>query len=225
MNSAAMMNPEMVDIEAVAIEATDVEIVDVAFALRGETIPADHGGKLYRLLADRLPWLETEPHAGVHSIRGARIGADVLHVGGRGRLMLRLPRERAEAAFALSGTRLALGDGIELGEPRLRALFAHGTLYSPRVTLDAEDEHAFQRRLAEALRQAGIGCETVCGHGSRSENEAESGAARPIAGFSVLLHGLNAAQSLAMQARGLGAARKLGWGLFVPHRSAAAVGS
>jgi len=214
-----------VAVEPVADDATFLAMVDVAFALRGETIPADHGRTLYRLLAERLPWLEDEPHAGVHPIRGARIGGDVLHVGGRGRLMLRLPRNRIAAALLLSGARLALGDGIELGEPQLRELFAHGTLYSPRVTLDADEERAFQEKLARALRHAGIVCETVCGHRSRGESDDAAGATRPIAGFSVLLHGLNPTQSLAMQARGLGAARKLGWGLFVPHRSAAAVGS
>jgi hypothetical protein len=39
-----------------------------------------------------------------------------------------------------------------------------------------------------------------------------------------MLHGLGAADSLAVQEAGLGAHRALGCGLFVPHKSVVAVG-
>ena len=43
--------------------------------------------------------------------------------------------------------------------------------------------------------------------------------------FSMMLHGLGPEQSLRLQQRGLGPHRLLGCGLFVPHKSAAAVGA
>jgi len=195
-------------------------VVDVAFALRGKTIPADHGWQLYRLLAGRLDWLEAEQAAGVHPIRGSRTGADLLHVGGRGRLMLRLSRERAAQALALSGARLELGDGIELGPAQLRPLFAHATLYSHFVCAEIADEPAFQRAVGEELQRAGIGCKVVLGKQRRARSEQGW-----IDGFSVMLHELAPEQSLKMQETGVGIARKLGCGIFVPHRSAAAVSS
>jgi hypothetical protein len=42
--------------------------------------------------------------------------------------------------------------------------------------------------------------------------------------FSLMLHGLTAVDSLRLQERGLGRHRLLGCGIFVPHKSAAAVG-
>jgi CRISPR-associated protein Cas6 len=204
------------------VEAMTSDVVDVAFALRGGTIPADHGWPLFRLLAERLAWLETDAIAGVHPIRGARSGSGAaeLYVGGRGRLMLRLPRERTHESFALTGTRLGLGEGIEVGPAQLRTLFAHGTLYSHFVAAGTADEAAFHHAVNADLQQAGIRCKVVLGRMRRA-----AGAGAEIVGFSVMLHELSPEQSLAMQQTGLGAGRKLGCGIFVPHRSAAAVGS
>lgn len=195
-------------------------VVDVAFALRGRTIPADHGWQLYRLLAARLDWLDSEATAGVHPIRASRTGADLLHVGSRGRLMLRLPQERIEQAVALSGARLELGEGIELGPAIVRQLFAHATLYSHFVCAGAADELAFQRIVGEELQSAGIGCKVILGKARRAR-----GGEGWIEGFSVMLHELSPGHSLKMQETGLGAARKLGCGIFTPHRSAAAIGA
>jgi CRISPR-associated protein Cas6 len=197
-----------------------IDMVDVAFSLRGGSIPADHGWRLFELLAARLQWLAAEPDAGVHPIRGARAVAGEIHLGARARLMLRLPRRRTEAAFDLTGSRFDLGGGIEVGDAHLRQLFPHGTLYSQFVTTGSADEAGFQREVSRQLRAAGIECDVVCGKArSARAQDAE------LAGFSLMLHALSSEQSLAMQATGLGGARKLGCGIFVPHKSAAAVGS
>jgi len=198
-----------------------VDAVDVAFALKGGTIPADHGWRLFRLLAERLAWLEAEERAGVHPIRGSRSGSGAaeLYVGGRGRLMLRLPEDRAEQSFTLTGSRLELGDGIEIGAAQLRPLFAHGTLYSPFVAMGTDEEIAFQRAMNEELQQAGIECKVICGKARRAQADGTD-----IIGFSVMLHALSPEHSIRMQQAGLGGARRLGCGIFVPHRSAAAVG-
>ena len=198
------------------------EVVDIAFSLKGGTIPADHGWPLYRLLAARLAWLEADDGAGVHPIRGARSGSGAaeLYVGGRGRLMLRLPSARVHESYALSGARLELGDGIDVGAPQVRSLFAHGTLYSRFVAAGTSDEAEFLRAVNAQLQQSGIGCKVVLGKLRRV-----AGAGGEMAGFSVMLHELSPEHSLAMQQTGLGAGRKLGCGIFVPHRSAAAVGS
>ncbi len=197
-----------------------MDMVDVAFSLRGASIPADHGWQLFRLLAERLDWLAAETDAGVHPIRGARALAGEIHLGERARLMLRLPRERAEQSFALSGARLALGKGVEVGGARLRQLFAHATLYSQFVATGSPDEAGFQRDVSAELARAGIGCEVICGRIRRAQTEGAE-----IVGFSLMLHELSPEHSLGMQAAGLGAGRKLGCGIFIPHKSAGAVGS
>jgi len=197
-----------------------MDIVDVAFSLRGATIPTDHGWHLFRLLAERLDWLAAEDYAGVHPIRGSRAVAGEVYLGARARLMLRLPRERVEASFALSGARLALGKGIEVGGARLRPLFAHGTLYSPFVATGTADEAGFERDVSAELQSAGIACKVICGRMRRAQTQDAE-----IVGFSLMLHELSSEDSLRMQAAGLGAQRKLGCGIFIPHKSAGAVGS
>jgi len=197
-----------------------MDMVDVAFSLRGGTIPADHGWQLFRLLAERLDWLAAEADAGVHPIRGARAVAGEIHLGGRARLMLRLPQERAEQSFALSGTRLDLGDSVEVGSARLRPLFAHLTLYSQFVTTATPDEAVFQQDVGAELRRAGIECKVICGRTRRAQTQGAE-----IAGFSLMLHELSPEHSLRIQATGLGGGRKLGCGIFIPHKSASAVGS
>jgi CRISPR-associated protein Cas6 len=197
-----------------------MDIVDVAFSLRGGTIPADHGWQLFRLLAERLDWLEAETHAAVHPIRGSRAVAGEVYLGARARLMLRLPRERAEQSFALSGARLALGDGVEVGSARLRPLFAHGTLYSQFVTTGTSDEAGFQRDISAELERSGILCKVICGRMRRAQTQDAE-----IVGFGLMLHELSPEQSLGMQAAGLGRERKLGCGILIPHKSAGAVGS
>jgi len=46
-----------------------------------------------------------------------------------------------------------------------------------------------------------------------------------LRGYSLMLDGLSAADSLRLQETGIGRHRRLGCGVFVPHKSAAAVGS
>jgi CRISPR-associated protein Cas6 len=197
-----------------------MDVVDVAFALRGDTIPADHGWRLFELLSEHLDWLARESAAGVHPIRGSRAVAGLVYLGPRARLMLRLPRARAEQSFALSGARIDLGNGVEIGEAHLRPLFPHSTLYSQFVTTGNADEVAFQFDVNKELQEAGIGCKVVCGRMRRAQ-------AQPVetVGFSLMLHELSPEDSLRMQASGLGAGRKLGCGILVPHKSAAAVGA
>ncbi len=69
----------------------------------------------------------------------------------------------------------------------------------------------------EALR---IDAHTVCG--KRQQRRSDAGV---IVGFSLMLHGLGATDSLTVQRIGIGPHRALGCGLFVPHKSAAAVGA
>lgn len=195
-------------------------MVDVAFSLRGATIPADHGWRLFRLLCEHLDWLAAEPAAGVHPIRGSRAIAGLVYLGPRARLMLRLPRARADQSFALSGARIDLGDGVEIGAANMRPLFAHSTLYSQFVTTGNADEVVFQRDVSMELQDAGIGCKVVCGRMRRAQAQDTQ-----AVGFSLMLHELSPVDSLRMQATGLGAGRKLGCGIFVPHKSAAAVGA
>ncbi|MDT3735137.1 MAG: type I-MYXAN CRISPR-associated protein Cas6/Cmx6 [Denitratisoma sp.] len=195
-------------------------VIDVSFEVRCECLPRDYGYALYRALADTLDWLEEDALAGVHPLHGTATADDSLFLGRRARLMLRLPAERAEQALALSGNRLALGSGLEIGPGRVRELMPYATVHSHFVSTGSADEAEFLGLAAAELRAAGLPERMISGKAHVMDTPGGE-----LRGFSLLLHGLTPAQSLAVQARGLGEGRKLGCGIFVPHKSVVAVGA
>ncbi len=213
-------------------------MVDVAFEVRCESLPRDYGYALFRALANELDWLEEEAGAGVHPLHGAGAGiwgygtsADLcmdgtaatdgsLCLGKRARLMLRLTDERAQQALGLSGARLALGSGMEIGPGRLRELMPFATVYSHFVSTGTADEPEFLGQAAALLKAVGLPESMIAGKAHAAHTpEGE------VRGFSLLLHGLTPAQSLTVQEHGLGEGRKIGCGIFIPHKSVVAVGA
>lgn len=195
-------------------------VVDVSFEVRCARLPHDYGYALFRALAGELDWLEGEAGAGVHPLHGTASADGSLFLGRRARLMLRLGAERAEQALALSGARLALGSGLEIGAGRVRELMPYATVHSHFVSTGSADEAEFLGRAAVELREAGLPERMISGKAHAMDTPGGR-----VQGFSLLLHGLSPAQSLAVQASGLGEGRKLGCGIFVPHKSVVAVGA
>lgn len=194
--------------------------LDFAFALTGDTIAPDYGDALYRALAAALPWIDEEPLAGVHPIRGLTACAGRLLVGGRTRLVLRLPRERADACAGLRGARLELPAPLQVGPFTQRELLPYPVLHSHLVVTGAAEEGDFLEDIARATAELGIKGEAIVGR-----RGALRAAAQRFDGFSLMLHGLTPEDSLRAQRYGIGLHRMLGCGLFVPHKSIAAVGA
>lgn len=194
-------------------------MVDLVFALRGRAVALDYADKLWRALDAVLPWLAGEPEAGVHPLAGVSAGATEWYLTRRARLSLRLPADRQADTGALSGARLEIGGDLEVGAVTVRRLAPAKVLYSPFVTVGRAVEQDFMAACQEQLALAGIGAQLVCGRARRAlAGDGE------IQGFSLMLHGLGAEDSLRLQQRGLGSERKRGCGIFVPHKSVAAVG-
>jgi CRISPR-associated protein Cas6 len=195
-------------------------MVDLAFAVEGDVLPRDHRRSLADAVLRALPWLvELQPRAGVHRLNVSGAGAAQVLLSRRTRLVLRLPRERAHEAAGLAGTHLDIGGhGLRLGEAHVRELLPWGTLYAHFVASEESDEAAFLRAVEAELESLGVRCRAICGRAQ----EVDAGR---LHGYSVMLDGLSAADALRMQEQGLGAHRELGCGVFVPHKSAAAVGT
>ncbi len=194
--------------------------VDVTFALRGETIPRDHGYAVFCAVSRELHWLAGERETGIHPIAGADTGEGRIFVTPRTRLVLRLPARRAEDARGLTGAQLDVGTGLTVGEARIRPLVPHDTLYARLVATERDDEQAFESEMADAMEAIGIRCDIICGQ--RGEVAVN---ARRVRGYSLLLHRLTPEQSLRVQETGAGPERRIGCGVFVPHKSAKAVGT
>ena len=195
-----------------------VDMIDVAFALEGRALPPEYRYALAEALESALPWLRAEPASGVHPLNLVRSGDEAL-VSPRTRLVLRVPRAREQDAGALAGAELRLGPhAVRVTQPHPRELLAHGTLYAHLVAAEETQEEDFLVRMRGELDALGVRAQPVCGRWQSTESGR-------LAGCSLMLSGLAAEQSLRVLERGLGAHRRLGCGLFVPHKSAAAVGA
>ena len=194
-------------------------MIDIAFAVSGDPLPRDHRYALAEALERALPWLPDTPQAGVHGLNLVSGSGPEALVSPRTRLRLRVPRERADDACALAGAELAVaGRRLRVGAALRRELVDHHTLYAQLVACAGDDELAFMRTVQDELDRLGVRCRAVCG----LHRVVESGA---LPGFSLMLDGLAPDQSLTVLEAGLGAHRRLGCGLFVGHKSAAAVGT
>jgi CRISPR-associated protein Cas6 len=194
------------------------DMVDVSFALQGGPLRRDYRAGLAEALQAVLPWLAAAPGAGVHRLNLVAGGGGEALVSPRTRLVLRLPRECAPAAMALEDAVLSLGpDTLRLRRAQLRELLPHGTLYAHFVAAPDTDEATLVSRLRGELGAIDVPAQPVCGRWQAPEGA--------LVGCSVMLSGLDRAQSLRVLRQGVGPHRLLGCGLFVPHKSAAAVGA
>ena len=196
-------------------------MIDVAFPVEGDTLPGDYRFALADALERALPWLADSPAAGVHRLKlvgnGGNGGNDAI-VSRRTRLALRVPRERAADAGALSGAELSVaGHRWRGGAAQLRELQHHATLFA-HVVAGAEDELPFMQAVNADLERLGVQCRAICG----LHHLLEGGR---LAGYSLMLDGLSPEHSLTMLEAGVGGHRRLGCGLFVGHKSSAAVGA
>jgi len=193
--------------------------VDIAFALEGKNLDQDYSFALMREIARRIPWIESEPEAGIHPLRAAKTDAGALLLPRRAKLVLRLTRRRVQEAMALCGQDLTVGGhGLKVGAAKVRRLLPIGTLYAHIVTAANDDEQTFMNDMASSLRALRASCELVCGKRRSLRTET-----REIVGYSLMLHGLGPEHSILMQRVGLGDNHMLGCGIFVGHKSVAAV--
>lgn len=214
------------NIPAAAPRATD--IVDAVFAISCPTLPIDHAYALSQAIGAALPWFAADARAGMHTIHGAESGSGwmrpegpdaLLQLSRRAKLALRLPRERLGDAAVLVGRTLDIaGWPLRIDALAERPLSRITTLFSRCVILgDTEDETAFLAAAAAELEALGIRAERlVCGRVTPLATPARSHRAR-----SLMLAGLTPDGSLRLQQVGLGTERKLGCGLFIPHKDIA----
>lgn len=194
-------------------------VVDVVFPVTGHSLPRDHAQALQEALCTALPWLSTETHAGIHPVKLAPGSDKMALLSRRSVVLLRVDTQRAAELTALAGMTLNVaGHHLTLGAAHRRELNPHATLYAYNVAANSEDEVDFMATVSSALAALAIGGERVCGkhhHLATARGELNT--------FSLMLHALPPEQSVRLQQHGLGPHRLLGCGIFVPHKSAAAV--
>lgn len=202
-----------------ALPAVDDSTVDVVFPITGHALPRDHAQVLQQAVCAQWPWLSTDALAGIHPIKLVPGIDDVALLSKRSNLLLRVDQQRADALLALTGLDLQVADHtLRLGSAHRRELQPHSTLYAYKIAAESADEMTLMAAVERELAMLGIGGERVCG---KRQSMWVSG--QEVSTFSLMLHALPPDQSLRLQQQGLGAHRLLGCGIFVPHKSAAAV--
>ncbi|MCP4407214.1 MAG: type I-MYXAN CRISPR-associated protein Cas6/Cmx6 [Gammaproteobacteria bacterium] len=206
------------------------EIIDLSFKVACQGLPLDHAFVLSTALLGALPWLREEKRSGIHLIHGAESGNGwirpegrqaVMYLSRRTRMTLRLPKERIEEAKCLMGRTLDVGgNALTLGSVSVRALSNLTTLFARYIIVEqGQDESVFLDQAASNLKDMGIRVKKMlCGRSHRF-----SFPDGDITVRSLMIDGLEVAQSVALQQQGLGLGRKIGCGLFLPHRGIEAV--
>jgi CRISPR-associated protein Cas6 len=203
----------------------DYGVVDAAFAIECRSLPVDHAWALSQAIQAALPWFAEEPQAGLHTVHGAASGSGwmrpegedaLLQLSQRTKLVLRLPGHRLADAEALSGRTLDVGGfPMRVGRLSPRPLVRIASLFSRGVIFeDVDDETKFLAAANAALGALGVEASTMlCGR--------EVALGTPQGSYrtrSLMVTVATPAQSLTLQRQGLGEARKLGCGLFIPHK-------
>ena len=210
------------------------DVVDLVYNIRCKCLPLDHAYRFSAALRAALPWMDEEAQAGIHLIHGAESGNgwmrpedtsnEVLHLSRRSRMTLRMPRHRIDAAQALTGQTLDIdGHPLEVGPSRVKLLSTLPTQFARYVVVpedvDPEDETAFMTAAAAQLRALDIKVrKLLCGRA-----HALSHPDGQVYTRSVMLADLDVEEAVVLQQQGIGPHRKMGCGLFIPHKGIKAV--
>lgn len=211
------------------------DVIDLTFKVQCKQLPLDHAYALSQTIQQALPWFAQEAKAGLHLIHGAESGNGwirpqepdaLLSLSRRTRFALRLPKHRVQDAHVLVGKNLSVGGyDLMLSQPNEKPLSPLTTIFSryiatPNIGNSIEDEEGFLNQTAVLLKQEGIQVKKMMSgraHVLRMPDE-------DLPTRSLMIDGLRVEESIFLQQHGLGKGRKMGCGLFIPHKGIDAVG-
>ena len=210
------------------------DVVDLVYQIRCKCLPVDHAWAFSSALREALPWLDDEAQAGIHLIHGAESGNgwmrpedgcdELLYLSRRSRMTLRLPKHRLDDARKLTGQNLDVsGHSLEVGESSVKPFSTLPTQFARYVVvpegMGQDDEAAFMSHAVEQLRALDIRVrKLLCGRAHAIGHPEGALYTR-----SVMLADLEVEEAVAVQRHGIGPHRKMGCGLFIPHKGIKAV--
>ena len=203
------------------------DVIDLSFAIRCKTLPLDHAWALSQEVLKYLPWLK-DTGAGIHHIHVAesnngwlRPGEDeagaLLYPSRRTKMTLRIPSEKYAEAEKLTGETLLIDDHpLTIGKAKKKKLTNDSVIFARHVLSDIkESENDFLGRMAEEIKQlSGFSIKKMlCGKSHTINTPSKKLLTRHL-----MMADLNSETSIKIQQQGLGDARLLGCGLFLPHK-------
>lgn len=210
------------------------DVVDLVYNINCKCLPLDHAYLFSSAIRTALPWMDNEPQAGIHLIHGAESGNgwlrpedttnELLHLSRRSRMTLRVPGHRIDDAHALTGQSLDIdGHKLEVGKARLKLFSTLPTQFARYVVVPEgvshEDEEAFMAYVVEQLKALDIKVrKLLCGRAHALQHPDGE-----IYTRSIMLADLEVEEAITLQQKGIGQHKKIGCGLFIPHKGIKAV--
>jgi len=139
-------------------------------------------------------------------------------------MTLRVPKHRIDDARELSGATLDIdGYPLEVGDAKVKLFSTLPTQFSRYVVvpeaIDHDDEQAFMSYAAEQLRELGIRVrKLLCGRAHAIGHPDGDLYTR-----SLMLADMETEEAVLLQQQGIGQHKKIGCGLFIPHKGIKAV--
>lgn len=203
------------------------DILDLSFAIQCKQLPLDHAWALSQAIHAALPWFPQEAVAGVHTIHVAESGNgwmrpengenQLLLPSRRTRMALRIPRHRLADTLALQGNTLDIdGHLLTVGAAKEKPLINASVIFSRYVLSDiAEEEPDFLQLMAREVHE-------ISGFKVKKMMCGKSNTIKIPDGLlhtrHLMIADLDNDASIRLQQYGLGGGRKLGCGLFIPHK-------
>lgn len=210
------------------------DVVDLVYSINCKCLPLDHAYTFSSAIRAALPWMNSEPQAGIHLIHGAESGngwmrpedtaSELLHLSRRSRMTLRVPGHRVDDAHALTGQSLEIdGHKLEVGKAKVKLFSALPTQFARYVVVPEgvshEDEEVFIAYVAGELKALDIRVrKLLCGRTHALQHPDGDLYTR-----SIMLADLEVKEAVVLQQRGIGQHKKMGCGLFMPHKGIKAV--
>jgi len=196
-------------------------VSDIQFDLKGDALPLDHAWLIYQGLLAIAPWIDEEKEMGIHPVNGKDTGGGEMILSHRAKLVIRSRSERLPELEKLTGCSFKVNAHVlTLGASKIKPLTQHTPLYAHTVCTGSEDEKAFTRDILDQLDSMNISTRFICGKPQKFFD-----GEKIATGYSLMLHGLPIEHAIRVQQQGLGLHRKLGCGIFIPHKSITAVGA
>jgi len=210
------------------------DVVDLVYNINCKCLPLDHAYAFSNVILAALPWMNDEPQAGIHLIHGAESGNgwmrpedttnELLHLSKRSRMTLRVPKHRIDDAMGLTGEKLDIdGHSLEVGKAKVKLFSTLPTQFARYVVVPEgvshDDEAAFMAYAVEELKALDVRVrKLLCGRAHALQHPDGDLYAR-----SIMLADLDLEEAVTLQQQGVGQHRKIGCGLFMPHKGVKAV--
>ncbi len=206
------------------------DIVDVNFKIKCAQLPLDHAHQLSEAIIKELPWIENNESAGIHLIHGAESGNgwirptdpdELIYPSRRTLFTIRTPQEHIEDVQTLNGKNIYVCNAsIEFSKPTIRKLSKLTTIFARYVLAEQiEDESSFLNEMVELLAEKNIRPKKMMSGRATSIRFPD----KTLGARSLMIDGIDVTESVLLQQQGLGAGRKFGCGLFLPHKGIDAV--